>query len=931
MFRNLLVLFFALLPAIFLSCRHERPVRIGVSQCSNDSWRSKMNSEMEFEMTFHDGAEIEIRSADDCNEKQIEDIRYFRDNGFDIIIAAPNEAEAITPIIKEVYESGIPVIIFDRDITGPYYTAFQGVDNNGIGHIAGDYAAHLMRGEARIIEIEGRPGSTPARDRHDGFGEAISRYPEMRVVASAAANWNNDEASVVADSLLALHPETDLIYAHNDAMAIAAANVARRRGIDARVLGIDAAVSPGIRAVADSVIDATFLYSTEGGRIIRTAFRILDGQPFDTVTMLPALSAVDLSNADIILRQEESLRGETEKINSMRSLLDSYLERYSSQKALFYAAIVIVILLVGITFLLARAFWQHRAHRLMLERQNALLQEQRDVQRSLNQQLEQATHAKLVFYTNVSHDLRTPLSLIAEPVEQLSAASNLEPRQRTLMQIADKNVKILRRLIDQILDFRRYENGKQQLNLAEADLGALVRDWSEAFRVSARRHDIDLRVVVRGSESLTLAIDVEKIERVFFNLVSNAIKYTPANGTVTITVEPCDEGRQVRLTVADTGRGLAPDELQRIFDRFYQVEKVRPDGSGIGLSLVKAFVEHHGGTVTADSAQGRGSEFVVTLPVRHVSASVRTATAAASAATADDLATELSTIADDTEMPVEHSDNADGKPLILVIDDNDDMRLMLSGILADEYSVISAADARRGLRCATRYTPDLIICDVMMPGLDGLECTRRLKAEVSTSHIPVLLVTACALERQRADGYRSGADGYIAKPFSAEVLKARIASLLENRKRILNLWHENAANGRASDHVANPSPLPAPVPVSAEGGNDIDDEFYRRFIEKFNERIADADLNVDVLAASLGLGRSQFYRKIKSLTNYSPVELIRRLRLRRARTLLSTTDRTVSEIAYAVGFSTPAYFTKCYREAYGETPSEHRQRLTPES
>lgn len=316
----LIILFILLwLPA----CQDAKPYRIGVSQCSQDDWRSKMNDEIRREIMFHPEATVEIRSADDSNEKQIADIRYFKDNGFDIIICAPNEADAITPIIKEVYESGMPVILFDRNINGDTYTAWQGADNMAIGRAAAHYARHLAGAGAKVIEIYGLEGSTPAIERHEGFEKAAAEEG-IRLLGSAHGNWNYEDAAVVADSLLAIHPDADVIYAHNDRMAIAASEVARRRGLDVKVIGIDAAPEIGIKAVADSVIDATFLYPTDGYRLVRTALAILGGEPYDTVCRLPVASPVDLSNADILLLQNESLREETDKIKVLKSQVDDF-------------------------------------------------------------------------------------------------------------------------------------------------------------------------------------------------------------------------------------------------------------------------------------------------------------------------------------------------------------------------------------------------------------------------------------------------------------------------------------------------------------------------------------------------------------------------------------------------------------------------------
>lgn len=898
-----------ILSLVLLSgCHENKQYRIGVSQCSQDDWRTKMNDEINREIMFHPEAVVEIRSADDSNDKQIADIRYFMDNDFDIIIAAPNEADALTPVIKEAYESGIPVVLFDRNINGDTYTAYQGVDNFGIGKSAAHYARHLAGSGAKVIEIYGLMASTPAIERHNGF-MAGAGEEGLTMLASAHGNWNYEDAAVVADSLLEIYKDVDIIYAHNDRMAIAASEVARRKGMDIKVIGIDAAPEIGIKAVADSVIDATFLYPTEGHKLIRTALAILKGEPYERIVNLPIASPVDISNADILLLQNESLKEETNKIKVLKSQVDDFWSQHSAQTSLFYAAIAILVLLVGVLFLLLRAFWQRQRHQKQLMEQNRLLEEQRDAQKALNEQLNAATQSKLVFFTNVSHDLRTPLTLISEPVEQLVNADNLTPQQHVLMKIANKNVRILRRLINQILDFRKYENGKLDLNLSEVKFGSMVLDWIEAFHAIARKRNLKLSVDIDLDDDFSLAVDVEKVERVFFNLMSNAFKYTPDNGKIRFAATLRDAN--LLFSVEDTGRGIAVEDLSNIFDRFYQVDKVHPNGSGIGLSLAKAFVELHGGSISVESTLGTGTKFTVSLPVRHVTNEALQPEP--KVITNSDVEVELGDI--EPEKPLVDS----GKPLLLVIDDNEDIRRMVGELLKDEYTMIFASNGKDGVRLAAKYVPDLIICDVMMPVMDGLECCRRIKEEMSTSHIPVLLLTACSMDEQRAQGYESGADGYVAKPFNTAVLKSRCRNLIENRKRIKDLWAASRALPLAP--AAQPS---AQKPASL----DVENEFYARFLEIVSSEMGNPELNVDNLASRMGLGRSQFYRKIKALTNYTPVELLRNLRLKRSRDLLTTTQKSISEIAYEVGFSTPAYFTRCYKEAYGETPSELRERVS---
>lgn len=942
---NLIItLIFLLLAVVPSGCRRQKTYRIGISQCSEDDWRAKMNDEVLREIMLHEDATVEIRSANDDNATQIADIKYFADNGFDIIIAAPNEAGAITPVISEVYHKGIPVIVFDRDVDGTEYTAHIGTDNEGIGSAAGRYALHLLAprtSSPRAIELYGLRGSTPAAGRHTGFTREFTDGGGV-IVATGYADWNQSDAERVADSLLTLYPDIDLIFAHNDRMAIGASNVARRKGLrDIRIIGIDAAPEIGIKAVADSVIDATFLYPTEGHRLVKTALAILKGEPYEKETVLPASSAVDLSNADILLLQNQSLLQETAKMKELKTRIDDYWSKHSAQTSLFYASMVILVLVFFSLFLLLRAFWQRKRHQQALMEQNRLLEEQSreqkrlaETQKELNIQLQEAIQSKLAFYTNVSHDLRTPLTLIAEPLAQLSEASNLTPRQKNLLRLADKNTKILARLINQILDFRKFENGKLSLNLTEVDFKEAAAEWLDSFAEVARRRDIKLTLDAPERGDIHLAIDSEKMERIFFNLISNAIKYTPDNGSIRVSYTFDD--KNLTLRVADTGIGIPHDDLGNIFDRFFMVDQVRPHGSGIGLSLVKAFVELHKGTITAESVVGKGSVFTVVIPVTHVSEMSEVPSRLISQ---EDINIELAATdsfieSDLSLLPPDAASSGEDKPRLLVIDDNPDIRNLVGEILGEEYEIHQAADGREGLAKAARLVPDIIICDIMMPVMDGLECCRRIKEEVSTSHIPVVMLTACSLDEQRVEGYESGADGYIAKPFSGEVLKARCRSLLQNRKRIKDLWQGKVPGMDGASPDTAPLAAPAEVAESQRtpalpkvGNADPDNEFYARFLQIFQEEISNPNLNIEQLASKMGLGHSQFYRKIKALTNYTPVELMRQLRLKQARHLLTTTTRSVSEIAYEVGFSSPAYFTKCYRTAFGQTPSELRDNL----
>ncbi len=906
---SLLIILCATFMTLLMACGEgqNKKYKIGVAQCSGDYWREKTNLDLRTELLNHPDVQLDFRNADNNSARQQEDVRYFIDKGYDLIILAPNESEPLVGVVKEAKEKGIPVVTFDRRIDSDDFTAHMEVDNYALGKAVAKYSATFGKHPLQVIEVRGPESASPAQLRHEGFIKGAMEDSDIEVVASVFGEWDYARAEQLIDSLIKIYPQTDMVFAHTDHMALGASKALKDNGrSDVAVIGIDGFPHQGIKGVSDGDLTATFLYPTEGERLLRIALSILKGEPYERITRIAPLSPIDASNADILLAQDTLLNQKTAKISLLNDKIDEQLMRYNTQKMLMWAFATIALLLIGLVFVLIRSITANRRHQNELEAKNAQLQEEKDKQEKLYTQLEEATRSKLMFFTNVSHDLRTPLTLIAGPVEQVADDPCLTPRCRSLMQLTKKNVVILRRLIDQILDFRKYENGKTDLKLAEVSFPTLLKDWTDSFKEAARKRDIRLSIDIKNTDIPTIAVDVEKMERVFFNLMSNAFKHTPDNGKITVSFTQTDS--TVSYSVKDTGCGIDAGEVERIFDRFYQAEGANPKGSGIGLALTKAFVELHGGSIAVKSEKGKGSEFTVTFPVRHTDTQQKID----SHISAEDIETELASIETDT------TDFKDGKPTLLVIDDNRDIRTLISEQLGDEYNVLSAGDGLQGVRMATKYVPDIIVCDVMMPIMDGLECVKELKEEVSTSHIPVLMLTACSMDEQRVAGYEHGADAYMPKPFNLEVLTARCRNLLVNRQRIRELYGKASAETRPNTTPTKKTTKPALRP------NDVESEFYSRFVALVQERISDPDMQISEIASQMGLGQSQFTRKIKALTNYTPVELIRRMRLQKAKTMLLSSEKTVSEIAYAVGFTSLAYFSKCYKEEFGISPTDSR-------
>ncbi len=858
--KNYLLLSILCLAGILMSCtqKHTR-YRIGVSQCSDDEWRHKMNNEIVREALFYDGVEVEIRTAKDNNRNQIADIKYFIDKKVDLLIVAPNEAAAITPVVEKAYRQGIPVVVIDRKILSDKYTAFVGADNYEIGKDVGQYILNRLHGKGKVLEITGLEGSTPAMERHKGLTDVLKEEPGIEITASVDGAWLQSVAGEKMDSVFQTNKNIDLVFAQNDRMAIGAYLSARQQQLEKEMLfvGIDALPGKeyGVEQIINGVLDATFIYPTGGDKVVQVAMDILEKRPYERDTKL-STALVDKTNARVMQLQTDHITEQDGKIERLNNQVNEYLSRYSAQTMFLYACLIILLLFAALLAIIVRAYWTKNRMNMELSRQKKKLEEQRDQLISLSKQLEEATHAKLVFFTNVSHDFRTPLTLVADPVEQLLEDKALTPRQQSLLKVVHKNVHILLRLVNQILDFRKYENDKLELVRANMNLRVQLQEWSHSFQTLALKKHIHFVLEVNDDRAdYLMAVDAEKMERVYFNLLSNAFKFTPENGTITVTLSTLTKeegGRYARLVVADTGSGISVQHIRHIFDRFYQID-VNHAGSGIGLALAKAFVELHGGEITVDSVEGKGTVFTVDIPM--------TVVEEPSADLVQEPRITQQTVVEELEdMETEEQIPDENKECILIIDDNADVRDYVKSLLKEEYTVIEAPDGRAGLKKAMKYVPDAIICDVMMPVMDGLECCRKLKTELQTSHIPVMLLTACSLDEQRIQGFECGADSYISKPFNSKLLLVRLRNLMDNHKRLKQFFGDKTT-------------------LSKEPVSDVDKGFVDRFRELIEENLADSELSVEDLGSKMGLSRVQLYRKIKALTNYSPNELVRIARL----------------------------------------------------
>ena len=872
-------LYVVFLTLVFSACSDNNVKKyvIGVSQCSEDIWRDKLNNELVMCTYQHDNVTLKFASANDNDRLQKQQIEQFIKEGVNLLIVSPNQIHTISSVIDKAYDAGIPVILFDRKTDSRKYTAFIGADNYEAGHEIGYFIGQQLEGKGNIAEICGLQASSPAIERNRGFMDALKNYPDIKVVARGYGDWIKESGVTAMDSILVQSKESfQYVFAQNDRMALGALQSIKKHKVKGiKIVGIDALPVPGggMENVRDGNLEASYIYPTRGDSVMQLALNILEKKPYKRDNYLKG-ALVTKANANVLLMQNEEMNKQTARLNALHGKVDTYLVQYNHQKMYIVLFSIILLLLIGIMVYIYRTILMKRR----IE--------------------EEANKAKLQFFTNISHELRTPLTLIADPVNYIIHDDNLNSQQRSMLQIVQRNVLVLTQLVSEILDFRKVQNGKMELRLSDFNLAESMKQWIKLFSASAQKKHITISM--DAPDTIMLRADQDKIERICYNLLSNALKYTSEGGEITLTAK--EENGRVMISVADNGCGISSDELPYIFDRFYQAKNAGR-GTGIGLAIVKAFTELHHGEVSATSIEGKGSTFTIHIPVRQKGEVTNQPTEKIEQLVEPSSAEEVPNQArhiDELIQPYQTD-----KPEVLIIDDNIDIRTYLRSVLSEKYNVSEAADGKVGLELARKIVPDIVLSDIMMPVMDGLAFCQQLKTDKAISHIPVILLTARSLDEQRAEGYEHGADAYLSKPFSLRLLLSRIDNLIESRKKLNQTW----SKGVEDDEIGNIS-------------NEIDKSFLKQLRKIIQENLANSDLSVEQIGDEIGLSRVQLYRKVKALTGYSPVEIVRKARLTRARHLLQTTERTVSEVAYAVGFSTPSYFSKCYKDEFGENPKK---------
>lgn len=896
----------------------KKPVyRIAFSQCvGDDAWRQTMLEEMRRELSFYPDVEFIYRDANNSSDRQIQQLHELLGMEPDLIIVSPNEAEPLTPVVDEIFRSEIPVIVTDRKTSSGLYHAYVGADNYEVGYLAGQYLANKLHGKGVISEVTGLPGSSAAIERQKGFHAALKPFPNVVLHEQINGQWLIGEAKRQAAQRVDALAASDAIFAYNDQMALGTYEALQEAipDNDIKIVGVDALPGDrnGLQFVADRMLDASMLYPTGGKECIQTAMAILQDRPYQRENILGSV-VVDSTNVKLMKLQADKIIDQQADIDKQQQLFVEQQRIFSDQQRvlnILVVSLVLAIVFAGISFYSLKANWD-KNKQLEHQNQEILGQQQRILE--MTKAVEGATEAKINFFTNISHEFKTPLSLMIVPIEELLGNGKLPESTHRSLRLIKKNALILQHLVSQLIDLRRVGYEKLQLKAKEGNVTLFCSQVVQAFRPLAQRKSINFRLESDLRQAL-LWFDEDLMEKLLYNLLSNAFKFTPAEGEIVLRLRELHaKPNEIEIQVIDTGEGIADADIVHLFEPFYQGENhVR--GTGIGLSLCKEITALHHGRITVQSQQGQGTTATVTLPRghRHLQTEEKATTqpTTGSAIGPRETATHLSLLTHEMETgePMPMAVNpADGSPVkehsILIVEDHPDMRQFLAEKMSAHFTVYTAAHARAGFDMAHEQLPDLIISDVLMPGELGTALAEKLKADIRTATIPIILLTARGTDEQVATGLSVLADAYVTKPFNVDHLIAQVNNLLENRK----LLHRHYSCDVAEFQPASTLSV-------------VDRRFLNELAALIEENIANSEMNVDYLCERLALSRIQLYRKVKSLLDCSVNDYITARRLRKAAVMLQQGE-AINSVAYQTGFSSPAYFSTAFKNKYGMSPS----------
>ncbi|WP_348800029.1 substrate-binding domain-containing protein [Flavobacterium adhaerens] len=891
-----------------VSCKQEQgnKIKVGFSQAmTTDDWRKQMNSSLKIEASLRPEVDLTIADANNNVEKQIEDIERFISKRVDVIIISPIQSKPLTAVVEKSIKAGIPVLVVDRKIEGENYTAYLGADNIEIGRIAARYIISHSKGSAKIIEVVGASGSSPAYERSLGFNQIINENKRFKVVSTIQGDWEKESVKAPLQKILLQNSDVEYIFAHNDRMALSAWETAKTLGLEKKIkfIGVDGlnTVNGGIELVKSGVLDGTILYPTGGNEALKLALKIYNKESLAKNSILNTI-VIDQNNAEIIESQMDKVDQQQLVIESQQGAINVQEKEYASQNNLVRLLSFFLVIILSLTFYSIYSTISISRKKKQLEKINQTVIDQNNEIQEMAKIAANSNEAKMNFFTGLSHEFKTPITLIMSYVESL--IENEKIKGTSLIdevKLIHKNSNRLLRLINQLLDFRKIEEQKFTLRASNTKIYDFTSDVMTNFRGEAARRNIDFQFICKN-KSLELFIDRGLMDKVYFNLLSNAFKFTPDNGKITISIVE-NQDNTVKISFKDSGIGIPENELSKVFKPFFKASNNSKNSSGIGLYLSKEFVLLHRGTIELKSKQG--SEFVITLlkGSKHLQSS-EIINKTENLNLTPNLIIDVLDIESDFKEESIISDSE--RHSLLLIEDNLDLVAFLKGKLSSEY-VIYTSDGSDAVEKAMEIIPDIIICDINLVGNDGYAITKVLKKDLRSSHIPIIILTAQSNKESVLKGLQSGVDQYLTKPFSLSILKQSISSLLFNREKLRYYYTNNIYR----------------IEPESKFGNQ-----EQSFITKMNDiikaNVENPKFSVEDLADKVGVSRVQLYRKVKAIIGINISDHINNVKLEKAAELLKSNEMNISEIAYSLGFSSPNYFSTAFKNKFGISPKEYK-------
>ena len=886
------------------SCRlgddEKDKIAIGFSQSiNNDIWRKSMDHAMEVEASLHPEVSLTIYNANRKAKNQIRDIDKMIEQNVDVIIVAPYESDSIVPVIEKARAKGIPVIIVDRKANTSEYTAFLGADNLEVGRLAGKHIASKSNGSANVIEINADLNTSPGLERSLGFKQILKQYPGIKVITVDSDNFGHPKGNYI--KLLDSLPNIDYIYGFNDIIAYNAWKIAKSKGLEKKIkfIGVDGLNGPfgGIQLVKDGVLESTILYPTGGSEAIKLALKILNNEIVPKNNKLNTI-LIDSLNADIMSNQFDKITIQQSDIEQQQSVIKNQERKYSTQNNLLklLTSLFVIVLSLAIYSVYSRIIISRKKQEL--EETNKKIKNQKNEIKRFSNELKQSNEARLNFFTGLSHEFKTPLTLILSSVESLEAELKNKGISVTKeINLMYNNSRRLLRLINQLLDYRKMEDHKFTLRASKTNLLDFSNSIISDFDREAKKKNINFSLTTNNSE-LEVYLDRNLMDKVYFNLLSNAFKFTPEKGKISIIIKEDKTNNSVKIHFKDTGIGIPDNELGEVFNAFYQGSNNYRNSSGIGLHLSKSFVELHKGSIEIHSKNG--AEFIITLLLGTAHLDEKEIIKEPVL----DFVHQSDYLDSEVIQKVEPQ-NTEDKYSILYIEDNKDLLDFISHKFSTEYTFFSS-DGTDAVEKALELIPDIIICDLNLPEMNGFQICERLKKDLRTSHIPTIILTASDDQDSYLKALDSGADIFLTKPFNLKVLAQSIKGLLFNREKLRFYYTNNIVN----------------IEEGSFGVSEQD--FLKKLNELICKNLENSAYTVEDLARDLSISRVQLYRKVKAILGISISDHINNMRLDKSKELLKKSNQTISEVAYAVGFSSPNYFSTSFKNKFGISPTEFK-------